>query len=981
MSTEERSYLWNGQVILPSKYPDLERANKKFDQEMDEPLEESVLAQSSLKFNKTDNKVNNNNSGSYEKNAGYLTQTKGGFNETNATNNKRQYNLIEEKYIESLNDFYLSRVGYVQNDPDQLFKFFLKFRRQDQKGQKVHIQIRDLMKFNNDDILYSIKYYHNKYIQKLQGSFIYNSRMGTGPATYYGSGELNNSSSNMKYNGSNGLNNTGYSYINYNGTNGNFYKTSSVPKRKKGMSKETLNRLYPFHKPEDAYETSNCFDIGNFFVKIMNHFRFKNNDKMTNDEGILFNFWRTLDEKEVKEYKLQWENGADDFEVELKNFLSDEEIMKRLRERFTKLRGFVTYHPRPLHDYWEKQIYEMDKYYLGLNKYNKDDMFKILLKKYKEIKEEEEKKRQEKEKEKEEIIKKESNKYKVTKKQYNEILKKIRGMAKPKDRYKTGRVMLRLKEQFKYDNIIQKMLKQEFKDNKLFKFPEEYSVRDEDEQNERIFKLGLNKFDAKAEPEIRRKREEKIVEQMKKTFEDDKEREEKEKNEVEAKIREDLELEEFIRSKVIEYYKKMVGRLKSGKIELFSKFLNNMYIQMGKKHKNATRRRFRKTHYETLKKAYKFKKLHTFYPENLKHYFFRLLRRLGKNEKGKYVFAKVDTLSFFAPVMSNKCKIHGNNCPLYCIRNTHNDEVLKQRKNNFKRIYDINNQKLYNDEKFNMWKRPELIKEKEKIFMCYSDAKNCTFEPEVVYFKEQKMTAENMTKDELIEIRKDNMKWVNKMGNNFIDKYPLKYKEGVCKRARVFLDNGQYQNCEKELKKAFNLDEILKYFDPEGYKLKKEREKKRKEKEENKERNQNEPSYSFNPNSKSGGPISITTNQNKAFKKKEDEISRIVPDNFGKPKNLEICREVYDMMLIIKSIKSEIRSNKRRVKELREQEREWKEIRKKLMNDEIVVSRNVDNVFEGKKSKVGNKGKREENEGNIKEIKEEMKMDYNCYYY
>ena len=30
-----------------------------------------------------------------------------------------------------------------------------------------------------------------------------------------------------------------------------------------------------------------------------------------------------------------------------------------------------------------------------------------------------------------------------------------------------------------------------------------------------------------------------------------------------------------------------------------------------------------------------------------------------------------------------------------------------------------------------MWKRPELNKEKEKIFMCLSDAKQSTFEPNI----------------------------------------------------------------------------------------------------------------------------------------------------------------------------------------------------------------------------------------------------------
>ena len=74
-----------------------------------------------------------------------------------------------------------------------------------------------------------------------------------------------------------------------------------------------------------------------------------------------------------------------------------------------------------------------------------------------------------------------------------ELQKKFDELSKPKDRYKTGRVMLKLQDQFKYDNIIKKMIKSEFQDNKLFKFPEEYAVRDNDEQRKIIFKNSLEK--------------------------------------------------------------------------------------------------------------------------------------------------------------------------------------------------------------------------------------------------------------------------------------------------------------------------------------------------------------------------------------------------------------------------------------------------------------------------------------------------------
>ena len=53
--------------------------------------------------------------------------------------------------------------------------------------------------------------------------------------------------------------------------------------------------------------------------------------------------------------------------------------------------------------------------------------------------------------------------------------------------------MLKLRDLFQYDNIIKKMIKQEYEENKVFRFPEEYKVRNEDEQRKIVFKNSLEK--------------------------------------------------------------------------------------------------------------------------------------------------------------------------------------------------------------------------------------------------------------------------------------------------------------------------------------------------------------------------------------------------------------------------------------------------------------------------------------------------------
>ena len=58
------------------------------------------------------------------------------------------------------------------------------------------------------------------------------------------------------------------------------------------------------------------------------------------------------------------------------------------------------------------------------------------------------------------------------------------------------------------------MIKNEFKDNKIFKFPEEYAIRDEDEQKDILFKHDLEKG------EIAKTNEEKIKKQIQEAYDD-----------------------------------------------------------------------------------------------------------------------------------------------------------------------------------------------------------------------------------------------------------------------------------------------------------------------------------------------------------------------------------------------------------------------------------------------------------------------------
>jgi len=54
-------------------------------------------------------------------------------------------------------------------------------------------------------------------------------------------------------------------------------------------------------------------------------------------------------------------------------------------------------------------------------------------------------------------------------------------LAKPKDKWKRLRILMELKKKFRHDITLEKMIKEELKDNKVFKFPEEYDLYDDQE--------------------------------------------------------------------------------------------------------------------------------------------------------------------------------------------------------------------------------------------------------------------------------------------------------------------------------------------------------------------------------------------------------------------------------------------------------------------------------------------------------------------
>ena len=936
MELQERKYLINDNSILLKEYKDVNKANNNLEYEMQNSLGSNAFQSMSKfpqnqenknntftnsnmnypvqnfensanpmnasngngfqsfpnKFSKTDNITNQNYNMNGSQNNNQFAQTYQP-GQGNYSKPEQNYQLTKEsweqlkKEVEKLYDYYYLTKGYFQNDPNELYNFYLDFRIRYDKGINIPKRLNNLMKYRDEDIDKCI----DEFLKNVKDRFKTN---------------LSSTTQNSR------IKKCQSAKKSFDNTIKNTYKKTSY--------QNIVNNLYPKSLQKKNENVRNCdLTFDEFFKKIVISY-YKKNKKFTNDINELVEHYKDLPNKEDK--NMEWENGERDFVENIELFLNDSEMVTRLSNIYEKKTKLRTYHPTILHDYWQHFMSKEDKYLKGLYKYNNDDFYSLLEKIY--LQKEDQKKF-----DKDNLYDEERNRQiQMKKDRQNHIReteeereKLINELAQPKDKYKTGRVMLELKKQFKYDNVIKKMIKNEFKDNKLFKFPEEYAIRDEEEEKDTFFKHDLNR-------DINNNftHEEKIKKQIEDAYEKYHEEKEKKKPKLQKQFKEKKELFDFIKSKVIEYYKNMSKRLSKDEkgIESINLFLNNVYKEMSRKYKNATRIYFKHPRCEVLKKTYKVKKIHTFYPKKLKFYFFRLLRRIGINNKGKIVFAKNENVPFWSPSLSNKCKIHGNNCPIYCCYNTHNDMIKESREKNFDTNFNINKykKKLVEKETLNLWKRPDLQNQKEQIFMCFDDAMHCTFEP--------KLSKQHLEKDDLIDSRLNNDKWVKEMGNNFTMVRATIYKEGILKKAKILFSQGKYTDCEKLLKKGFDLD-VFKVYKPrfllkegetnklffgnknneekkndkdnEGDKKeeKKEGDKKEEKKEEKKEGEEKKDDKKINN-------IKMPGFRNNIDLSKPSE-------NFKSEKNLQLLDEIYFMLETIKEYKKRQKSQSKKLKE------------------------------------------------------------------
>jgi hypothetical protein len=252
-----------------------------------------------------------------------------------------------EELVEKLYDYYYTTKGFFQNDPKMLFDFYYEYKKRFMKGIRITERILELMYYKEEDVQNCISHFLNNIKNRFKNTSYNN---------------FSSTMGNTKVKRSVSMTRTGETNINN--------------KYSKKFTKDTLRRLYPKQIEVEQRERDklNCDDFYGFFQKLLSSY-YKEKGRLTNNKDELINYWKDIPNKRRK--GLEWENGEKDLIEEIELFFNDENIIQRISDIFYKHTKFRTYHPRPLHDFWEYNLTEEDRYYNGLNKHSKDDLYTL----------------------------------------------------------------------------------------------------------------------------------------------------------------------------------------------------------------------------------------------------------------------------------------------------------------------------------------------------------------------------------------------------------------------------------------------------------------------------------------------------------------------------------------------------------------------------------------------------------------------------
>ncbi len=313
-------------------------------------------------------------------------------------------------------------------------------------------------------------------------------------------------------------------------------------------------------------------------------------------------------------------------------------------------------------------------------------------------------------------------------------------LAAPKDKWKVGRTLLELEKQFPMDEIVRKMAKEEFRSNRVFRYPEEYEVYEEDEEAKR--KLKKMKKEVKLDPAERQAAEAAAKEKRKKMIEELKKKTAVEINEERDKrlqsIGDKKPIADHLREAIHVYFKDKEKRLEEHTGTLRN-YIGEQYQALVERYPEEMKRTFPFPNYGaasesmvsqnsaavaagTNKSGEKRRKL---YPKEFKAYFLEILRGYVQTKGGKCEKAPAKAVPFWIP-SSRPCPSRDKGVTLG--ESTAMSANIKGRKPASEvAVRELQEFCLH------AWNRKDAAtREKRKqILMTLSDAENCTFKPHI----------------------------------------------------------------------------------------------------------------------------------------------------------------------------------------------------------------------------------------------------------
>ena len=339
----------------------------------------------------------------------------------------------------------------------------------------------------------------------------------------------------------------------------------------------------------------------------------------------------------------------------------------------------------------------------------------------------------------------------------------VNEMAQPKDKWKRGKKLLELQKLFPHDLILQRMIKDEFKENRVFKYPEEYEIYDDEEETRR--KLPKMKVMGVAEKE-----------------EHFKDMEEKQK----------LALEKFLaRENIRQDQIKFQEDQKRQQLKLFKEAFNKEVDDYLEQTKNRLTQKREYSQRDLLSSIYH--RLHDQFPKIMDEKFPHITYGMNKDsETFKKSFPQPFKYEFYKQFNIRKKKGRATSVrPAYFVPSGINHKSYNAK---IKLGEDI--QKKYEKPqpgvKTRVWKRGDYEHYKSEILMSNDDAKNCTFEPNAgsqnVHMKKILSTFPELERDEYSK-EKTLKDYVDKFGDKFSNSNPEIYKRGILDKLKNLKNN------------------------------------------------------------------------------------------------------------------------------------------------------------------------------------------------